>query len=159
MRGCPLSLTIREMQVRTTWDITSHPKDNSWYTRNSKQNQPGITSAGKGTEKLQLSHTVNRNGKWFNCSGEQYGGPSKVKQRIIIWPSNSTSSHIPKRTEQYLNHCSWEHYLQYSKSGTMGKQWEQWESSFFGAPKSLQMVTSATKLKDACSLEEELWPT
>ena len=26
----------------------------------------------------------------------------------------------------------------------------------FGAPKSLQMVTAATKLKDNCSLEEKL---
>ena len=30
---------------------------------------------------------------------------------------------------------------------------------FFGAPKSLQMVTAATKLKDAYSLEGKLWPT
>ena len=29
----------------------------------------------------------------------------------------------------------------------------------WGAPKSLQMVTAAIKLKDACSLEEKLWPT
>ena len=29
---------------------------------------------------------------------------------------------------------------------------------FWGAPKSLQMVTAALKLKDACSLEEKLWP-
>ena len=28
-----------------------------------------------------------------------------------------------------------------------------------GAPKSLQMVTAAMKLKDACSLEGKLWPT
>ena len=28
-----------------------------------------------------------------------------------------------------------------------------------GAPKSLQMVTAAMKLKDACSFEEKLWPT
>ena len=28
-----------------------------------------------------------------------------------------------------------------------------------GGPKSLQMVTAAMKLKDACSLEEKLWPT
>ena len=28
-----------------------------------------------------------------------------------------------------------------------------------GVAKSLQMVTAATKLKDACSLEEKLWPT
>ena len=27
------------------------------------------------------------------------------------------------------------------------------------APKSLQMVTAAMKLNDACSLEEKLWPT
>ena len=27
------------------------------------------------------------------------------------------------------------------------------------APKSLQMVTAAMKLKEACSLEEKLWPT
>ena len=30
---------------------------------------------------------------------------------------------------------------------------------FFWAPKSLQMVTAAMKLKDPCSLEEKLWPT
>ena len=30
---------------------------------------------------------------------------------------------------------------------------------FGGAPKSLQMVTSAMKLKDSYSLEEKLWPT
>ena len=29
----------------------------------------------------------------------------------------------------------------------------------FWAPKSLQMVTAAMKLKDACSLEEKLWPS
>ena len=29
----------------------------------------------------------------------------------------------------------------------------------FWAPKSLQMVTATMKLKDACSLEEKLWPT
>jgi len=36
------------------------------------------------------------------------------------------------------------------------KQWKQWLTLFWGAPKSLQMVTVAMKLKDACSLEEKL---
>ena len=40
-----------------------------------------------------------------------------------------------------------------------GKQWKQWQILFFWAPQSLQMVTAATKLKDACSLEEKLWQT
>ena len=36
----------------------------------------------------------------------------------------------------------------------MGKQWKQCQPLFCGAAKSLQMVTAAMKLKDACSLEE-----
>ena len=41
----------------------------------------------------------------------------------------------------------------------MGKQWKL--SDFFGggAPKSLQILTAAMKLKDAYSLEVKLWPT
>ena len=36
----------------------------------------------------------------------------------------------------------------------MGKQWKQWQILLFWAPKSLQMVTAAMKLKDTCSLEK-----
>ena len=42
---------------------------------------------------------------------------------------------------------SWEIY---------GKQWKQCQTLFGGAPKSLQMVTAAMKLKDAYSLESKL---
>ena len=42
----------------------------------------------------------------------------------------------------------------------MAKRWGNNENSerlyIGGAPKSLQMVTTAMKLKDACSLEEKL---
>ena len=38
--------------------------------------------------------------------------------------------------------------------------WEkQWLTLFLGAPKSLQMLIAAMKLKDASSLEGELWAT
>ena len=37
-----------------------------------------------------------------------------------------------------------------------GKQWKQCQTLFFWAPKSLQMVTAAIKLKDAYSLEAKL---
>ena len=36
----------------------------------------------------------------------------------------------------------------------MGQQWKQCQTLFLGAPKSLQMVIAAMKLKDAYSLEE-----
>ena len=38
----------------------------------------------------------------------------------------------------------------------MGKQWKQCQTLFWGAPKSLQMVIAAMKLKDAYSLEGKL---
>ena len=44
----------------------------------------------------------------------------------------------------------------------MGNRWGNSGNSvrlFLGAPKSLQMVITAMKLKDTYSLEENLWPT
>ena len=40
-----------------------------------------------------------------------------------------------------------------------GETVETMTDYFRGAPKSLQMVAAAMKLKDTCSLEEKLWPT
>ena len=40
-----------------------------------------------------------------------------------------------------------------------GETWKQCQTLFFGAPKSLQMVTATMKLKDTYSLEGKLWPT
>ena len=40
-----------------------------------------------------------------------------------------------------------------------GETGKQWETLFWGAPKSLQMVTAAMKLKDTYSLEGKLGPT
>ena len=39
----------------------------------------------------------------------------------------------------------------------MGKQYKQWQPLFFWAPKSLQMVIAAMKLKYTCSFEGKLW--
>ena len=40
-----------------------------------------------------------------------------------------------------------------------GKTMKQWLTLFFWAPKSLQIVIAAMKLKDTYSLEGKLWPT
>ena len=48
------------------------------------------------------------------------------------------------------DHGIWSHHF-------MGNRWgNSVRLYFFGAPKSLQMVTAALKLKDAYSLEEKL---
>ena len=41
----------------------------------------------------------------------------------------------------------------------VGETMETVKDYFGGVPESLQMVTVAMKLKDACSLKEKLWPT
>ena len=43
-----------------------------------------------------------------------------------------------------------------SEERRVGKEWKQCQTLFFGAPKSLQMVIVAMKLKDAYSLEGKL---
>ena len=40
-----------------------------------------------------------------------------------------------------------------------GETMEQWQTLVSSAPKSLQMVTAAMKLKDVWSLKEKLWQT
>ena len=40
-----------------------------------------------------------------------------------------------------------------------GEMWKQCQTLFWGAPKSLQMVITAMKSKDAYSLDEKLRPT
>ena len=51
------------------------------------------------------------------------------------------------------DHGTWSHHFMGNR---WGKQWKQCQTLFFWAPKSLQMVIAAMKLKDAYSLEGKL---
>ena len=50
--------------------------------------------------------------------------------------------------------ASGSHHFMGNRWGNNGKK--QCQNLFFWAPRSLQMVTAAMKLKDACSLKEKL---
>ena len=54
------------------------------------------------------------------------------------------------------DHGIWSHHFMGNRWGNSGNSVRLY---FFWAPKSLQMVTAAMKLKDAYSLEGKLWPT
>ena len=54
---------------------------------------------------------------------------------------------------QKTDHSIQSHHFMANRWGNSGRLY------FWGAPKSLQMVTATMKLKDACSLEEKLSPT
>ena len=66
------------------------------------------------------------------------------------WKSWLKTQHLKNKY-----HGSWSHHFMASRWGKCGNSGRL----FSWAPKSLQMMTAATKLKDACSLEEKLWPT
>ena len=74
-------------------------------------------------------------------------------------------SFLTKVKEEESEKVGWKHNIQKTKimSTSPITPWQidgkQWQTLFWGALKSLQMVTVAMKLKDACSLEEMLWPT
>ena len=40
-----------------------------------------------------------------------------------------------------------------------GEMWKQWQTLFWEATKSLQVVTETMKLKGVCSLEKNVWTT
>ena len=53
------------------------------------------------------------------------------------------------------DHGIWSHHFMANRWGNNGNS----DRLFFWVPKSLQMLTAAMKLKDACSLKVKLWPT
>ena len=69
----------------------------------------------------------------------------KVKEESKSWLKTQHSKNE--------DHGIWSHHFKANRWGNNGNS----ERLYFGgAPKSLQMVTAAMKLKDACSLEEKL---
>ena len=50
-------------------------------------------------------------------------------------------------------------YVTFKEIDRQGGKLKQRQTLFSRTPKSLQMVTVAMKLEDACSLEEKLWHT
>ena len=103
---------------------------------------------------------------------EQRNGYCRVKQGVnlrydttLIAESEELKSVLMKVKEESEKVCLKLniHKTKIMTSGpimaNMGKQQKQCQTLFLGAPKSLQMVIAAMKLKDAYSLEEKLWPT
>ena len=79
----------------------------------------------------------------------------ELKKPLDESESGEWKSWFKAQHSENKDHGIWSHHF-------MGNRWGNNGNSvrlFWGAPKSLQMVTAAIKLKDVYSLEEKLWPT
>ena len=77
-----------------------------------------------------------------------------TKELLDEYERGEWKSWLKTQNSKNEDHGIWSHHF-------MANRWGNSENSdrlyFWGAPKSLQMVTIAMKLKDAYSLEEKLW--
>ena len=120
---------------------------------------------------LELSHILLLSSKrgwemwsllWWSCS-------AKIQVFYFCMGKEEYRYWMPKRNLLYINLFSYLNILpkitKIMASGPItsrqidGETMEIVIDFIFGSPKSLQMVTAAMKLKDACSLEEKLWWT
>ena len=75
----------------------------------------------------------------------------ELKSLLIESERGEWQSWLKAQHSENEDHGIWSHHN--------GETVETVSDFIFGAPKSLQMVTAAMKLKDTYSLEEKLWPT
>ena len=92
MKRCSSSLVIRDMQIKTIMRYYYIPISMAVTHKWGKKNVEDV-------EKLEPLCITGGNVKWCSHCGKQFGGFSKVKNRITIWPSNFASGHIPKTIE------------------------------------------------------------
>ena len=108
--------------------------------------QAGIKIAGRNINNLKIC-------RWHHPYGRKWRGTQKPLDER---ESGEWKTWLKAQHSENKDHGIWCHHF-------MGNRWGNSGSSvrlyFWGAPKSLQMVIAAMKLKDACSLEGKLWPT
>ena len=75
---------------------------------------------------------------------------------LLMKVKGQWKSWLKTRRSKNWDHGILSHYFMANRWGNNGNSDRLY---FEGLQKSLQIVTAAMKLKDACSLEEKLWPT
>ena len=77
----------------------------------------------------------------------------ELKSLLIKVKEKSEKTILKLNIQKNEDHGIWSHHFMGNRWGNSGNSVRLY---FGGAPKSLQMVTAAMKLKDACSLEKKL---
>ena len=79
---------------------------------------------------------------------------SEEELKSLLMKVKEESENVGHKAQHSENedHGIWSHHFMGNRWG----QWKQCQTLFFWAPKSVEMVTAAMKLKDAYSLEGKL---
>ena len=107
-------------------------------------------SAWRLGQSCQRTHVTHGSEEVVERSAQRFGhfsSPSRVFRK------GSGVRKVFKGTESFVSQYS---IASWQIDGEGGKSRNIHRLYFQGAPKSLQMVTAAMKLKDSCSLEEKL---
>ena len=75
----------------------------------------------------------------------------ELKSLLMKVKEESGKSWLKAQHSENEDHGIWSHHFMGNR-----KQWKQCQTLFLWPPKSLQMVTTAMKLKDTYSLDEKL---
>ena len=84
--------------------------------------------------------------RWHHSKGRKRRG---IKEPLDEGERGEWKSWLKTQHLKHYNHGIWSHHFM---ANWRGKKWKQWQIIFSWAPKSLQMVTAAMRLKNTCSL-------
>ena len=106
-----------------------------------EETQAGIKIAGRNINNLRYADDT-----------IFMGESEELKSLLMKVKEESEKNWLNAQHSENVDHGIWSHNFMAIRWGNSGKC----QTLFSWAPKSLQMVTAAMKLKDACSLEEKL---
>ena len=104
--------------------------------------QAGIQIAGRNINNLRYADDTT-----LMAESEE-----ELKSLLMKVKEESENVGLKLSIQKNEDHGIWSHHFMANRWGNNGSS----DRSYFWAPKSLQMVIAATKLKDSCSLEEKL---
>ena len=107
-----------------------------------EETQAGIKIAGRNVNNLRYADDTTLMAE------------SEEELKSLLMKVKEESEKVGLKSSTFRKRRSW-HPVPSLHGKQMGKQWKQCQTLFFWAPKSLQMVTAAMKLKDAYSLQSK----
>ena len=88
--------------------------------------------------------------RWYHPHGKKQSG---TKEPLNEVERREWKSWLKTQHSEDLDHGIWSYHFMANRWGNNAN----WQTLFSWAPKSLQMVTAALKLKDACCLDKKPW--